>query len=48
MFFSNSLENQLQHWNETIRNQPKNPNAYVRRGMINFQLALMNLFKIST
>ncbi|MFN6483222.1 MULTISPECIES: hypothetical protein [unclassified Nostoc] len=39
MFFSNSLENQLQRWNETIRNQPKNPNAYIRRGMVNFQLA---------
>ncbi|MEH1937794.1 MAG: hypothetical protein V7L14_29625 [Nostoc sp.] len=38
MFFSNSLENQLQRWNETIRNQPKNPNAYIRRGMVNFQL----------
>ncbi|WP_414570904.1 tetratricopeptide repeat protein [Nostoc sp. CCY 9925] len=39
MFFSNSLENKLQHWNETIRNQPKNPNAYIHRGMVNFQLA---------
>ncbi|MEH2394075.1 MAG: hypothetical protein V7K21_21215 [Nostoc sp.] len=39
MFFSNSLENQLQRWNETIRNQPKNHNAYIRRGMVNFQLA---------
>jgi tetratricopeptide (TPR) repeat protein len=39
MFFTNSLENQLQRWNETIRNQPQNPNAYIRRGMVNFQLA---------
>ncbi|MEH2276358.1 MAG: hypothetical protein V7K40_16595 [Nostoc sp.] len=39
MFFSNSLENQLQRWNETIHNQPKNHNAYIRRGMVNFQLA---------
>ncbi|MCC5615842.1 hypothetical protein LC605_12330 [Nostoc sp. CHAB 5836] len=39
MFFSNSLENQLQRWNETIRNQPKNSTAYIRRGMVNFQLA---------
>lgn len=39
MFFSNSLENQLQRCHETIRNQPKNPNAYIRRGMVNFQLA---------
>jgi tetratricopeptide (TPR) repeat protein len=39
MFFANSLENQLQRWNETIRNQPQNPNAYIRRGMVKFQLA---------
>lgn len=39
MFFTNSLENQLQRWNETIRNQPNNPNAYIRRGMVYFQLA---------
>jgi tetratricopeptide (TPR) repeat protein len=39
MFFTNSLENQLQHWNETISNQPNNPNAYIRRGMVYFQLA---------
>jgi tetratricopeptide (TPR) repeat protein len=39
MFFSNSLENQLQRWNEIIRNQPKNSTAYIRRGMVNFQLA---------
>jgi hypothetical protein len=39
MFFANSLENQLQRWNETICNQPKNPHAYIRRGMVNFQLA---------
>jgi ATP-dependent 26S proteasome regulatory subunit len=32
MFSSNSLENQLQRWNETIRNQPKNPNAYRKIG----------------
>ncbi|MDZ8055348.1 MAG: tetratricopeptide repeat protein [Aulosira sp. ZfuVER01] len=39
MFFTNSLENQLQRWNDIIRNQPQNPNAYIRRGMVNFQLA---------
>ncbi|NDJ24953.1 hypothetical protein GS682_25570 [Nostoc sp. B(2019)] len=39
MFFSNSLENQLKRWNEIIREQPKNPNVYIRRGMVNFQLA---------
>ncbi|MBD2212255.1 hypothetical protein H6G27_20635 [Nostoc linckia FACHB-104] len=38
MFFANSLENQLQRWNDIIRNQPQNPNAYIRRGMVNFQL----------
>jgi tetratricopeptide (TPR) repeat protein len=39
MFFTNSLESQLQRWNETISNQPQNPHAYIRRGMVNFQLA---------
>jgi tetratricopeptide (TPR) repeat protein len=39
MFFTNFLENQLQRWNDIIRNSPKNPNAYIRRGMVNFQLA---------
>ncbi|MBD2445981.1 hypothetical protein H6G76_02185 [Nostoc sp. FACHB-152] len=39
MFFSNSLENQLQQWNDIIRSQPNNPKAYVRRGMVKFQLA---------
>jgi tetratricopeptide (TPR) repeat protein len=37
-FFTNALENQLQHWNDTIRNQPQNSNAYIRRGMVKFQL----------
>ncbi|WP_414752161.1 tetratricopeptide repeat protein [Anabaena sp. CCY 9910] len=39
MLFANSLENQLQQWNEVISKQPNNPNAYVRRGMVQFQLA---------
>jgi tetratricopeptide (TPR) repeat protein len=39
MFFSNSLENQLQQWNDIIRSQPNNPKAYIRRGMVKFQLA---------
>ncbi|WP_371417469.1 hypothetical protein [Anabaena sp. UHCC 0187] len=39
MFFMNSLENQLQQWNNTISNQPNNPHAYIRRGMIYFKLA---------
>jgi tetratricopeptide (TPR) repeat protein len=39
MFFVKALENQLQRWHQTIRNQPQNPNAYIRRGMVYFQLA---------
>ncbi|MEA5578998.1 hypothetical protein [Anabaena sp. UHCC 0451] len=39
MFFSNSLENQLQRWNETISKQLNSPHAYIRRGMVYFQLA---------
>ncbi|WP_341525154.1 hypothetical protein WKK05_21370 [Nostoc sp. UHCC 0302] len=39
MFFSNSLEAQLKQWHEVICNQPQNPNAYIRRGMVYFQLA---------
>jgi len=37
MFF-NSLENQLQHWQNTINIQPNNVNAYVHRGMVYFKL----------
>ncbi|AFY47467.1 hypothetical protein Nos7524_1592 [Nostoc sp. PCC 7524] len=39
MWFNNSLENQLQHWNKIINQQPQNANAYIRRGMVKFQLA---------
>lgn len=39
MFFINSLESQLQRWNETIIKQPNNPNVYIRRGMVYFQLS---------
>ncbi|WP_430794759.1 hypothetical protein [Trichormus azollae] len=39
MFFTNSLENQLQRWNETIRKKPNNPNAYIRRVIVYFKLA---------
>jgi tetratricopeptide (TPR) repeat protein len=39
MLFNNSLESQLQRWNETIRNQPNNFNAYIQRGMFYFKLA---------
>ncbi|MBE9208407.1 hypothetical protein IQ244_18095 [Nostoc sp. LEGE 06077] len=39
MLFSNSLENQLQQWDDIIRSQPNNPKAYIRRGMVKFQLA---------
>ena len=38
MFFTNSLENQLQECNNTINLQPNNVNAYVRRGMVYFKL----------
>ncbi|MBD2666108.1 hypothetical protein B6N60_01790 [Richelia sinica FACHB-800] len=38
MFFLNSLESQLQQWNYTISQQPHNPNAYIRRGMVYFKL----------
>jgi tetratricopeptide (TPR) repeat protein len=38
MFFKNSLENQLKRWNETVIQQPNNPNVYIRRGMVYFQL----------
>ncbi len=39
MFFTNSLESQLQQWNNTINSQPNNPHAYIRRGMVYFKLA---------
>ncbi|MFM7409082.1 MAG: tetratricopeptide repeat protein [Cuspidothrix sp.] len=39
MFFVNPLENQLQQWDNTIKNNPNNANAYVRRGMVYFKLA---------
>ncbi|BBD61524.1 hypothetical protein NIES2109_43520 [Nostoc sp. HK-01] len=39
MFLPNSLDNQLQHWDDIIHNQPDNPKAYIRRGMVKFQLA---------
>jgi len=38
MFFTNSLENQLQECNNTINLQPNNVNAYVHRGMVYFKL----------
>ncbi|AFZ56336.1 tetratricopeptide repeat protein [Anabaena sp. PCC 7938] len=38
MFFNNSLESQLQRWNEIIHSQPNNPNAYIQRGMFYFKL----------
>lgn len=42
MWFANSLENQLKQWDEVIRKQQNNPNAYIRRGMVKFQLAKIN------
>jgi tetratricopeptide (TPR) repeat protein len=32
----------LQRWNGIIQNQPKDPKAYIQRGMVNFQLAKIN------
>jgi tetratricopeptide (TPR) repeat protein len=37
-----SLEQELARWNEVIQNHPLNPKAYIRRGMVNFKLALVN------
>jgi tetratricopeptide (TPR) repeat protein len=39
MWFTNFLENQLKQWDEVIHKQKNNPNAYIRRGMVKFQLA---------
>ncbi|HIK05917.1 MAG TPA: hypothetical protein IGS40_14575 [Trichormus sp. M33_DOE_039] len=39
MWFVNSLENQLKHWNEIVSKQAKNSHAYIRRGMVKFQIA---------
>lgn len=30
---------QLRHYDDIIRNQPKNPKGYIQRGMVNFKLA---------
>lgn len=35
----NSLENELNQWNQVIRDRPNDPQVYVRRGMVNFKLA---------
>lgn len=35
----NSLENELYRWNQIIGERPNEPQAYVRRGMLNFKLA---------
>jgi tetratricopeptide (TPR) repeat protein len=42
MWFANPLENQLQQWDKVIHQQPNNPKAYIRRGMVKFQLAQIN------
>jgi tetratricopeptide (TPR) repeat protein len=33
------LQNQLTHWNESIRDRPADPDGYIRRGMVYFKLA---------
>jgi tetratricopeptide (TPR) repeat protein len=42
MPFSISLEQELARWNEVIGNHPLDPKAYIRRGMVNFKLALVS------
>jgi tetratricopeptide (TPR) repeat protein len=42
MPFSISLEQELARWNEVIQNHPLDPKAYIRRGMVNFKLALVS------
>jgi tetratricopeptide (TPR) repeat protein len=34
----NSLEKELNQWNQVICDRPNDPQAYVRRGMVNFKL----------
>lgn len=33
------LENELNRWNQSIQARPNDPQAYIRRGMVNFKLA---------
>ena len=35
----NVLDNELKRWNQIIHDHPNDPQAYVRRGMVNFKLA---------
>lgn len=35
----NVLDNELKRWNQIICDRPNDPQAYVRRGMVNFKLA---------
>ncbi|HAA28857.1 MAG TPA: hypothetical protein DCE56_15695 [Cyanobacteria bacterium UBA8553] len=35
----NSLEYELNHWNQVIHSHPHDPQGYVRRGMVKFKLA---------
>ncbi|HEY9612777.1 hypothetical protein [Allocoleopsis sp.] len=35
----NFLENELNRWNQSIQARPNDPQAYIRRGMVNFKLA---------
>lgn len=35
----NSLENELNQWNQIIHSRPNHPQAYIRRGMVKFKLA---------
>ncbi len=42
MAFLTSLEQELARWNQAIQNHPFDPKAYIRRGMVNFKLALVD------
>lgn len=42
MTHQNILKNELDRWNQVIRSTPNDPQAYVRRGMVNFKLAKIN------
>jgi tetratricopeptide (TPR) repeat protein len=42
MTHQNTLNNELDRWNQIIHNHPNDPQAYVRRGMANFKLAQIN------
>ncbi|HEY9672022.1 MAG TPA: hypothetical protein V6D11_11290 [Waterburya sp.] len=42
MAFSTLLEQERARWNQAIQNHPLDAKAYIRRGMVNFKLALVD------